>query len=237
MISLRQAAHALVWTKRHLLGELRVEEIEAVRPLLRPGDVCLDIGAHGGSWTIPLSRMVPDGHVYAFEALPYYARTLAATLRLLGARNVTLVAKAVKDDETPVPMVWKSAEGSHLSGLTHVARPGEAADPADCVPATTLDRFCEGLPGGRIAFVKCDVEGAELKVLRGAKRMIEKFRPAFYLEVNDQFCRAYGYSAADVFAFLEERGYRGHVVGAGGALAPTSAPGYPGMGDVLFLPE
>jgi hypothetical protein len=60
--------------------------------------------------------------------------------------------------------------------------------------------------------VKIDVEGAELKVLRGMSEMLLKFRPHLLIEVSRPFLAEVGDSASELFLFLEDLGYRGSSV-------------------------
>ena len=92
----KQFLHSLVWTKRHLTGQYDVSEISVVARFIRPDEICLDIGAHAGSWTRPLSKLVERGHVYAIEALPYYAKVLKLTVALLRLKNVSVINRAVR---------------------------------------------------------------------------------------------------------------------------------------------
>jgi hypothetical protein len=88
------------------------------------------------------------------------------------------------------------------------------------VKTDTLDHFVEENGIGRLDFVKADVEGAELRVLEGAKETIERFKPAFLLEIEERHVERFGYHAKDVADFLTERGYR-MSVWHGGAWVPT----------------
>lgn len=231
---LRRALHALVWTRRHLTGDLRVPELAVLLPLLAPDDMFLDVGAHAGGWAVPVSRVLRTGHVYAFEAFPHYAQVLQLTLALLGRRNVTVVTGAVSDRQGAVPIVWKDAEGRRLTGMTHIARPGDAGASVS-VQALTIDAFCATLPERRIRLLKCDVEGAELMVLRGAASTIDRWRPLVFCELYEEYCAQYGHRARDVFDFFETRRYRPYRFTAS-AFERFDPGQYSGSGDVLFVP-
>src|SRR5882724_3600008 len=160
---LRQILHAIVWTKRHLAKNYRVDPVDALAGFIGPDAICIDVGAHAGSWTRPLARLVsPKGHVYAFEGLPYYSEVLSFTMALLRLRNVTVVNRVVADHNKSVRLKWKDHRGNRLTGLTHVVGLGEE-DAEDLIEAqsTTLDEFISsnGIQPSRIAFVKGDVEG------------------------------------------------------------------------------
>lgn len=233
---IKQFLHAVIWTKRHFTGQYDVGEITIVARFIRPDEICLDIGAHAGSWTRPLSKLVERGHVYAFEALPYYAEVLKFTVTLLGLKNVTVFNYAVIDHNNPVALIWRDNNGKRLTGLTHVAGLLEDTKEAITINSTTLDAFIASQNiRSPVAFVKCDVEGAELMVLRGAVNMIERFRPIFYLEVESRHCRRYGYKAANLFDFFGLQKYDAYTI-SGSDLSIVDKIVYSGQRDVLFVP-
>ena len=235
MPNLRALAHSLVWTKRHLTGSLPAVDIDPLKPFLNKDDICFDIGAHSGVWTVPLSKLVPSGHVYAIEALPYYATVLRSTLRLLGRKNVTVLNRAAMDVKRSVEIVWRDASGQRLTGLTHVRGTEETASDTVTVEGLVLDDLVQGI-NSRVRFMKLDIEGAELSALRGATQLIDAHQPIIFTELNDEWCRRYGSRAADVFTFFSECNYLGHQRGANGELQAVSIDGYSGDGDVWFAP-
>lgn len=234
MPRLRQLLHAAVWTRRHLAGQLPARELSPLLRYLRPDDVFLDVGAHAGSWSVPASRVLTSGHVYAFEAFPYYAQVLKTTLALLGRRNITVVNGAASDAEGEVEILWKDAAGRRLTGMTHISSGNEHGEKV-AVRALTLDGFCREHQPGRVRLLKCDVEGAELMVLRGAAETIDRSRPLTYCEIYDEYCARYGYSSRDIFAFFATRKYRSMQFD-NGRFHGIDAAAYSGTGDVLFVP-
>jgi FkbM family methyltransferase len=212
-----------------------VPELTCLTPFLRQDDVFLDVGAHAGAWAVPISRALDAGHVYAFEAFPYYARLLTNVVRLMRRPNVTVVLGAVADHRGETSIVWKDAHGRRLTGRTHMS----ASAPANVsvtVPTLTIDEFYAHLPVRRVGLMKCDVEGAELLVFRGAERTIGTWRPVVFCEINAEYCERYGYSMSDVFDFFSARAYACFTVD-GGALRPLVPSAYSGLGDVVFVPS
>ena len=74
-----------------------VEEVAAVRRLVRPGDLVFDVGAHVGFYTTMFSRLVGDGAVVAFEPDVINLELLQRNLERNRARNVVVRSQAVSD--------------------------------------------------------------------------------------------------------------------------------------------
>lgn len=58
-----------------------------------------------------------------------------------------------------------------------------------------------------VDFIKIDVEGAELGVLRGAKETIKRCRPAVQMEIMEKQCNLFGYTPQDLYDFLVQQDY------------------------------
>jgi FkbM family methyltransferase len=196
--------------------------------------VFLDIGAHAGAWALPVSRTLRDGHVYAFEAFPYYARLLKNVVILMRRPNVTVVVGAVADRPGQTSIVWKDAKGRRLTGKTHMSATTAAAGLSVTVPTLTIDGYYTPLSSRRVRLMKCDVEGAELLALRGAERTIATWRPIVFCEINAELCTRYGYGMEDVFEFFAARSYASFTVDGG--LRRLNRADYSGLGDVVFVP-
>lgn len=231
----REILHASAWSLRHLRGHLTPPELAAATVLIRSGDVCLDIGAHAGSWLFPLGRLVgPSGRVIGFEALPYYARVLGMAKAIVGTSNVQVLNQAVNEDGASVRMIWRDPLGARLTGRTHIAGRGEGSSTGVDVAGVTIDSVCAAMPG-RISFVKLDIEGAELGALRGGLATLRQHRPVVFSEVVEEHLGRYGHSTRMLFSFFEDLDYRPFTV-TGGQLLPTDVALAATINDVLFVP-
>ncbi len=224
--------HALIWTKRHWQGLYKAWEITYLKQYLKATDVSIDVGAHAGSWSVPLSKIVTAGEVIGYEALPYYASTLVKTLRLLRRNNVQVRNKAVSDKPRQLELVWRSSSGEALTGYTHLMGIDEKATGTIRVQAVSLDDEFKS-EQRRIGFIKCDVEGAELSVFKGAAALIRKHKPVIYTEINETWCQRYGHHAETVFTLLAAYGYSAYTLSKQGEITPQLQPA---SGDFLFLP-
>jgi FkbM family methyltransferase len=184
-------------------------EVQLLSRWLRPGDVAVDVGANGADWTHSLHRHVgAKGHVYAFEADPYYALATHLTIRLLRLSGVTLFRFGLSDRNETVPLRITDTTGLRLSGLGYVDRSASTNTPgSEKVELRTLDSLTSTYPDLlRTGVLKCDVEGYELPVLRGAASVIAGAQPVVVFEVG---CfEKQGYAARDLGQFLAGYGYR-----------------------------
>ncbi|HEY3501824.1 MAG TPA: FkbM family methyltransferase [Actinocatenispora sp.] len=190
-------------------------ELTTLGALVRPGDVCVDVGSAAGLYCQALSHLVgPTGAVHSVEPVtfshPFWTRVLGAARR----PNVRHHAVALGPDEGRAAMrVPYDARGPatsrsfldwHSTGLGSNDEYPRHEDVA--VDVRTLDGLCAGLD--RVDFVKIDVEGGELHVLRGGERTVERFRPTLLVEIEARHTDRYAYAPADIVAWLAERGYR-----------------------------
>jgi len=168
---------------------------------LRRGDTLVDVGAHLGLYTVAAARRVGSaGRVVAFEPDPESFALLAAHVRLNGvADRVELVKAAVGDRNGRVPF----RGGRQLeSCVLAIAPPGERT-----VPCVSLD---DALGKRHVDVLKIDVEGYEVHVLRGARRLLRDpaRRPrAVFLEIHPYAWAALHVAGPDLLAELAGAGY------------------------------
>ncbi|HMD41193.1 MAG TPA: FkbM family methyltransferase [Candidatus Acidoferrum sp.] len=162
-------------------GEPEVQE--ALQQNLRPGMTFYDIGANIGFFSLLAARLVgKEGRVVAFEADP----EVAARLREHVARNsfgwITVEEKAVWSEPRAVFFARTDPATSPDRGLGHVVPVG-AGDTIQ-VDAVPLDDYTCTQPAAD--FLKCDVEGAEVEVFRGARRLLKEKRPGVICEMHSE---------------------------------------------------
>jgi FkbM family methyltransferase len=143
----------------------------------------LDVGANIGLTAIALGRLCSKGKVFAIEATPEvfgYLRANVARARLANVACENMAASSTAGQLT-ITFVPSASTGGFISqkyplkgdGYRHCA-----------VPARPLDEYIKTTGVDRIDFMKIDVEGFELEVLRGARQTIERCKPVIYCEVN-----------------------------------------------------
>ena len=156
------------------------EEYHAFRGAVRPGSVVLDVGANVGSYTLLFAFWTaPAGRGFAFEPSPDAREGLRQHLALNGVDDrVEIVPVAASAEVGTARFHLDGASGSNALAVGH----DRAAASID-VETTTIDAFCERR-GIRPDVVKIDVEGAELDVLRGARRVLARPNVHAFVELH-----------------------------------------------------
>ncbi len=197
--------------------------------------VVLDIGAHAGQFTKLFARAVPAGRVYAFEPGSYARSILRSVVWLhrLGNVEIVPVALGAADGLAHLNIPLKH-RGSYGFGLSHL---GTAADrwpmvATELVALTTIDAVAAALALNRVDFIKADIEGWELALLRGAEETLRRFRPVLLIELSEAHLARAGDRLGDAFAFMDRLGYAAFELMPSGELNPVASPH---DGDFWFI--
>jgi FkbM family methyltransferase len=146
----------------------------------RPKGTVIDVGANFGCWSLPLSECAEE--VFAFEPQKCCADLLKRSVEANGIRNIYVRNKAAGPDHAIASVSKLDINSSGNFGGVSLIRDNEHPDaPKEHVMVQPLDALEVRFP---VTFIKIDVEGGEIGVLRGASRLIEKHRPIMFMEVD-----------------------------------------------------
>lgn len=176
-------------TELVLHGSWAEEEIAALMPYVK-GNV-IDIGAHIGTHSLAFARQAD--YVYAFEPQRMSHHNLCANLLINNIHNVCTMELALGSTCGRIPMWVPDPRHPHTASRLRV---GEGDG---WVPIAALDSLT--LP--EISFIKIDVEGHELEVLRGGRDLLNRDHPVVYVEVH------YPELRGTILHYMRERGYVG----------------------------
>jgi FkbM family methyltransferase len=189
-------------------GSFDPNELTFISEHLKPGMIFVDAGAHEGIYSLLASRLVgQEGHVLSLEPSRREREALVKNIDLNAARNVEVLPIALSDHmgEAELRVAERAHSGHNTLGeFAHVV--GQAS--SETVQVATLDSVLKEHGLNRLHFLKIDTEGAELKILRGARRSIEAFRPVIQFEVNETALRAQQSSPVELIEFVGSIGYR-----------------------------
>ena len=231
----------LKWIYRALRYRYRLEprEIRLVQRHLTAGAVAVDVGAHKGAYTWWMRRVVgKTGKVYAFEPQPELARRLRELAAGSGYPNVVVENLGLSSASCRM-MLHVPGGGSSPGASFEPAREGGRSFAVD---VTTLDEYFAGDEARRIRLLKCDAEGHELEVFKGARRLLTETGPCILFECERRHRRSG--SVEEVFAYLQSLGYQGYFIDQNGCRdlgqfdpevhqQSSGAPGY--VNNFLFL--
>jgi FkbM family methyltransferase len=206
-----------------IYNEFARVETDFVKQLLRRDMTVVDAGAHHGLYTLLASKRVGwDGRVVAVEPSPRECERLEKHLRLNRCSNTELVPCALGEDPGETDLYLVDGRQDWCNSL----RPPAVDEPVRTVRVSVrrLDDVLAELGVSKVDFIKLDVEGAELSVLYGAMKLLQrKSRPAILAEVQDTRTRPWGYAAREIIQFLVRMDYRWFAIAAKGALLPISS--------------
>lgn len=203
------------------LSRYEIECVRVIRAAVEPGDIAIDAGANIGFFTTLLSKWVgPNGRVAAVEPDVDNLRLLRRNLDENACDNVRVMPCAV--GETSGEVVFSRDRATGATG--HVGEGVTAGEEIvgrgriDVVPMRieTLDAIAEDA-GGRVAFVKIDIEGHESAALAGASRLLSEHRPILVTELGGDL----GSAAAEL---LRSHDYRLWDIESGRLIDSDVAP-------------
>lgn len=216
-------------------GNYEVAEMRYVEGAVRPGMTVIDVGANIGMYALALARLVgSSGQVHAFEPEDINYERLSINLALNRFANVALVKSAVFSETKTLKLNLFPDEISswHSLGMPEMPDPfnrGKTLKPTRVqeVSGVSLDDYCAKHGIRQVDFLKIDVEGAELEVLQGCRRLLaEDAVTRILFEVSLPQIQGMGHQKTEIFSLLESAGYTSRPIQPDGSLGePVNAAG------------
>ncbi|HEY4205423.1 MAG TPA: FkbM family methyltransferase [Puia sp.] len=163
------------------------QDVYFLRHIVGKGDVCVDIGAHLGYYTLEMSRRAgAAGKIIAIEPMPAFNQVLGKLLRKRKAGNVELLQVALGGDgeyvEMGIPKVGNSKQFAYARVMASDAQ-YEYLEQVKVKNERGDDLFSQM---SRLDFIKCDVEGLEIKVFSSMMETLSRHRPILLVELVDK---------------------------------------------------
>jgi FkbM family methyltransferase len=183
------------------------DEIGYLRKKIIPNRIMVDVGANIGIYSYAFRNFCRE--IHAFEPQPACLKVLKAA----AVKNVVVHPVALSDAAGTMELHIPRKKGSVLDGLASL-RPLSGDVIVEKVEVATLDSF--QFTG--VAFLKIDVEGHEMNMLKGAVETIRRERPLVLIEIEQRHLAT---PITGHFAFISALGYRGGFLD-GGTFRPLS---------------
>ena len=184
-------------------GDYEKYELQMMRKFIKKNSLILDIGANLGWYCLNLSKNIPKGLIMAFEPIPKTFEYLKKNIQLNNINNVKLYNFGLLDKKATLEFCYfpKISGAASLKALYK----DRNKQKIKC-KVRRLDDFIFGM-SRRVDFIKCDVEGAEIFVIRGALKTLKKMKPVLFLEMLRKWSAKFGYHPNEIITLLSNIGY------------------------------
>lgn len=202
-------------------------EEKLARNLVKKGMCVFDVGANIGVYTKLLCELTGSkGSVYAFEPSKQTFNILNKKINKSQLKNAVLINAAVYSEETVIEFNEFAQEYSAWNSIGHPVMP----DPEDHrrivpivkssrVKTVQLDSFCREHNVEKIDYLKVDVEGAEIFVLKGAQELLQNKKIGYLqFEISQKMLEGLKTKAKEVFTLLNKFGYECHKINEDGKI-------------------
>ncbi|MGV3554650.1 MAG: FkbM family methyltransferase [Croceibacterium sp.] len=213
-------------------GRYEPDAAARLRAYLTQGGDFVDIGANVGFFSILAAKHMEQGRVLAVEPNPSaYERLTDNIARNEVSRKVTTFAGLVSDFEGTESLntIVGMEEYSSIGSIVHQSAERFEQHALE-VKAIKLDRLVEE-GGFRPALLKVDVEGAEMRVLTGARETLKRHRPVVMCEMSRALLEPMGSSPEEIASFFAGLDYVVRDV-----QDPALGPGLQPYGDAICVP-
>ncbi len=205
-------------------------ELFFLKTLVKPGDVCIDIGANVGYYSLFLSKITgKSGKVLAVEPVPMFTELWKKNTRHSHLKNLELLPYALGAENKTVQMGIPEKNGVVHHGMTKIT---STADEHYVkyfeVEMRNPDQLFENLE--KLNFIKCDVEGYERYVFANLVKTISKHKPLIQSELSGAENRK------EVITLLEGMGYKAHLLQNEGLVLASVTDKLQVEKDFYFIP-
>lgn len=178
-------------------------ELLWINQYLHKSDIFFDIGVNVGAYLYRLENHLNHQNIFGFEP----NKNLYFRLKRIFP-DMRIFPLALSDENTlaefKVPVINGKKVSSRGTLMTGLKESGEIKSEIQKVKVIKLDDWAEIEEFTRIDFIKIDVEGNELKTLRGAKKTIKKFKPTLMVEIEQ---RHHTEPVWDIISEIEDWGF------------------------------
>ena len=198
----------LITEHLHKYGAHTRNELAMVKSFISKDDVIFDVGAHIGSYAIPLAKVLSgNGKVYAFEPNPSSYYLLKHNIYLNDLHGKVFCQKKAIGEKPGVLKVEFDQLAGNSGSNTIVNKKSDGF----YIDFDSIDAFVKRNSIGKVDWLKVDVEGREFEVLKGAENTLSTFKPNVYLEIcRDQLFK-FNSNPENIFDKMSAFGYKMYI--------------------------
>jgi len=201
-------------------GEYEPEETQVIRRIAEKMNTMLDIGANIGWYSLVAAKTNPKSIIHSFEPIPTTYSRLIHNFALNSIDSLRCHNYGFSNEPGSFPFYFYP-EGSGNASMQNLAGRKDVTI-VDC-ELRTLDSVLDWLPSANtIDFIKCDVEGNELFVLKGGLKLLSKYKPILLCELLRKWSASFGYHPNEAIDLLQSIGYKVYTAASDGKLVQFS---------------
>lgn len=163
----------------------------------------LDIGGNIGWYAINLSKVFPEMRIHSFEPIPLTYSYLEQNIKMNGSDRVKIYNFGFSDNQRELTFYFDRSNSGNAS-LENVSGGKEVRKVKSKVDK--VDNFV-WRKKIRIDFIKCDVEGAEFFVFKGAKKTLMRDKPIILVEMLRKWAAKFNYHPNEIISYFKNLGY------------------------------
>ena len=188
-------------------GQFEKEVIDFIDANLSAGDCFIDIGANIGFFSLITADIVKNnGVVMAFEPTLGTYNKLSENIELNNFKNV-IAHNTGLSDFNGISSFNVSLDGHDAFNSFSLPTHGEQYIKQE-IKVETLDNYYTTIKSYKNILIKIDVEGWEYSVIKGAEKILRELNPVLILEFNDENTGQSEKKCTDLYALLNEYGYK-----------------------------
>jgi len=180
-------------------------ELSMVLDHINSNDIILDIGAHIGTYSIPMAQKATSGKVYSIEAALSSYNLLSKNIEenglegriepyhfLAAGRSLDYTLGEITERNTGANYYVPGQDDSNFKG-------------------TSIQEWIDTLEEEKFSFIKLDIEGMEFQVLSSLEDYLIRHRPKLYIEIVEDQLRRQGNTPLEIQTLLDDIGYTYYV--------------------------
>ncbi len=192
------------YVSHYLYFQFLDQSHQTLMSLVKKDAVVLDIGTNYGTTILQFAQLVGEaGFCFGFEPDPINFRICQENLKLNPFKNIHVDNCGLGHEAGTFELVVDTASnrGGNRIGIDSTGKETHQ------VSVVLLDDWVKSKQLTRIDLMKIDVEGYEMNVLKGAKEMLQQFKPILFIELDDSNLKLQGSSSKELVSFLTFLGY------------------------------
>lgn len=220
---------------RYYPADYEAEHVRFFKQHIQQGQVVFDIGAQLGLMSKAFFDLTgSEGKVYAFEPTPATYDLLCQTIRLNQMGSVvTPIKQAVSDKRGKTHFYISDMPLDPANSLVNYDRQHSAREIE--VELVSIDDFLSERQLQKVDFIKIDAEGAEYRVLLGATKTLQKFKPVIHLALHPDALKNFDSTLQQIVTFISNHNYT--ILYKGKIMNLTDFTSMTGLFDVELLPH